>query len=398
MKVLIADDESIIRNGIRSTVDWKRLGLEAVDTASNGPEAYGKIVAWKPDIVLIDIKMPGMDGLEIIARSPPDVPPWAYVILSGYGEFPFAQKALQLGVRHYLLKPVDRELLEKTLAEVRDRVREEGARARERAETGSRLSAALPLARKELLAKCLEDSLSERERDLLRHGLQPATGVFLVLIDGTGCSQALLDGIRRSIGRRTAPEILIAGAVLDHRVALLCLSGTGMEDEGLAERARVCAAEMAPGSLPCASARGAFKDVRSLYRSCRERFGTAGVEAGEGRDASGPRSEAVGRLLDFLERNYQEESIRLGKLAHDELHLNPDYLGKLFKAEMRVSFSRYLNGLRVERAKEYLRQHPDAPIHETAFRHGFGYNVQYFSRVFKNLAGTTPQEFRARFR
>lgn len=103
--VLLVDDERIILEGISSVIDWESIGTKLVGTARNGVEAYQKIGELQPHIVISDIKMPGMDGLELAAKVRADFPEIQFILLSGFSEFEYARTAMQHGVRQYLLKP-----------------------------------------------------------------------------------------------------------------------------------------------------------------------------------------------------------------------------------------------------------------------------------------------------
>lgn len=122
MKLLIVDDEKVIRETISRRIPWQSLGIDMVKTASNGLEAYDIIMDEYPDIVMTDIKMPGLSGLKLIQRIKKVHPDVEFIILSGYGEFEFAREAMQYGVHHYLLKPCKEEQIvesvEKTMDEI----------------------------------------------------------------------------------------------------------------------------------------------------------------------------------------------------------------------------------------------------------------------------------------
>ena len=105
LKLLIADDERIIRETIFHLIDWEKYDIEVIGLCQNGIEAYDMILDESPDIVLTDIRMPGMGGLELIKKLSHTDLFIQFIILSGYGEFEYAKEAMKYGVKHYLLKP-----------------------------------------------------------------------------------------------------------------------------------------------------------------------------------------------------------------------------------------------------------------------------------------------------
>ena len=104
-KVLIVDDEKNIRMGIANNCAWTEYGIGQVMTACNGQEALQLILNEKPDIVITDIKMPIMDGLELIKKTAELYPDTLFAVLSGYDDFDFARTALKHNAIDYLLKP-----------------------------------------------------------------------------------------------------------------------------------------------------------------------------------------------------------------------------------------------------------------------------------------------------
>lgn len=111
IKIFIADDEFYVREHLKNSIDWTLYGFEIVGDANNGIDAYEMIKKTLPDIAIIDISMPRCNGLELIEKLNMDNQSTKYIILSGYNEFEFAQKAIKLNVKDYILKPVDTELL-----------------------------------------------------------------------------------------------------------------------------------------------------------------------------------------------------------------------------------------------------------------------------------------------
>ncbi len=123
--VLIADDEAIIRRGLKKIIDWELLGFKITGEVSNGVQALAYINENNPDIVLLDIKMPGMDGLEVLNRVRSDKYKGKVIILSGYSDFKYAQEAIQYDVKYYLTKPIDVNELKTALSSLSEQIKEE---------------------------------------------------------------------------------------------------------------------------------------------------------------------------------------------------------------------------------------------------------------------------------
>lgn len=112
-KVLIVDDEAVIRDGLNTLIDWNEMGFEICGTAVNGKDGVSKALELKPDFIITDIRMPGMNGLEMIKELKSSNINCIYLLLTGYSDFSYIQGAIRLGVKDYLLKPIDEtELIE----------------------------------------------------------------------------------------------------------------------------------------------------------------------------------------------------------------------------------------------------------------------------------------------
>jgi len=120
-KVLVIEDEDIIRNGLIYSVDWTSMGLVVVGDCRNGEEGLMKIAELKPDIVILDINMPIKNGLDVLRESAGKYV-FSTIIISGYSEFSFAQQAMKFGVTEYLLKPVDHDQLIQALTRAKEQV------------------------------------------------------------------------------------------------------------------------------------------------------------------------------------------------------------------------------------------------------------------------------------
>ena len=152
-KLLIVDDEEIEREGMAHFIPWQEQGVELVGAAWNGVQGLEMMEQFRPDIVLVDVKMPVMNGLEMIRKARQTFPDVVYVILSGYGEYEFTSQAMEEGVRHYLLKPCD----EKKIVAVLDKVKAELQEKQERASKAQNARLLLPHAREQLFCELLLD-------------------------------------------------------------------------------------------------------------------------------------------------------------------------------------------------------------------------------------------------
>ncbi|MBD3922295.1 response regulator transcription factor [Paenibacillus sp. PR3] len=127
MKVVIVDDEPKVRQGLQTLIPWESLGFTVAATAANGQEALVVIKEEVPEVVIVDIRMPVMDGLQLIQQLTSIGHRMQFIILSGYADFEYAQQAIKYGVTGYLLKPVDTREMSANLIRVRERIEQERA-------------------------------------------------------------------------------------------------------------------------------------------------------------------------------------------------------------------------------------------------------------------------------
>lgn len=116
--LLIIDDESTVREGIKTLLPWNKYGFANIHEGQDGKDGLSKLMEFKPDLVLVDIKMPGMSGIELIKKAREEGYQGRFIILSGYSDFEYARSAISLGVKGYLLKPIDEDELETYIVEI----------------------------------------------------------------------------------------------------------------------------------------------------------------------------------------------------------------------------------------------------------------------------------------
>lgn len=125
LRVLIADDEKNVRDGLKMIMDWEEYGFEVCGEACDGNDAYDKIKELKPDLVLMDINMPGIYGIDVIKRLREEGYEGKFIIISGYSDFKYAKSAIKYGVNSYILKPIDEDELAQQIKETADGIHRE---------------------------------------------------------------------------------------------------------------------------------------------------------------------------------------------------------------------------------------------------------------------------------
>lgn len=122
LKIFLVEDEFVVREGIKNNIDWQAHGYEFCGEASDGELALPQIRKQQPDIVITDIRMPFMDGLELSRLIKKEFPWMEIIILTGFGEFQYAKEGIQIGVARYLLKPINSEELVREIDSLADKI------------------------------------------------------------------------------------------------------------------------------------------------------------------------------------------------------------------------------------------------------------------------------------
>lgn len=124
-KIFIADDEELVRCGLKVLLNWEELGFSVCAEASDGQQAFESILSLKPDLVLLDINMPKLDGLEVIKLAAEHHFDGKFIILSGFSDFKYAKEAMQYGVNYYITKPIDKAELQKAVLSIKNSLQKE---------------------------------------------------------------------------------------------------------------------------------------------------------------------------------------------------------------------------------------------------------------------------------
>lgn len=510
-KVLLVDDEDIILEGISRIVSWQAAGTLLAGTARNGIEALKFMETNSPDIILSDIRMAGMDGLELVARTSVLYPHIRFIMLSGYGEFDYAQQAMQYGVKHYLLKPCNEKSIEEALGEVTEELQKSERRERFVSNLKQGLEKVMPHVKQQFLKEFVTNkTYGNRDWEFYRRlfnlkreiqdvrlvlfqlegkyefehifAVQNIAGDLLqqpilsssvgerviLLLEAEGEADELYEQITRirntfidfykidltaavseaghisrarNLYRETLEYLnhrfyLEEGGLItrsdihdqcrpeleevsleDEQLLIEMKSGHWEEAESLIDRSfgklsvmrleagvlksYVIQSYMAMirmgsterlnkylGRLESLMEAGTLLDLQKQFKSVAYEITLEQFE-----NKKKKYSDIIGKVLDILERHIADPELSLGRVAHQMLYINPEYLGKLFKKETGEKFSNYVIKLRIKKAVEQIAIIPDIKIFELAEKLGFGDNPQYFSQVFKKFVGCTPSEY-----
>ena len=159
-KILIVDDEEEIRLGVIKKINWESYGFKVVGDAVNGVEAWEKANNLKPDIVMTDIRMPFMDGLELGEKIQEIMPSTKIIIFSGCDDFEYAQKAIRINVSEYVLKPINSENLIEILKRLKCKLDEEYDEKRNIQLLQRYYIESMPIMRQEFLTAVVEGKIT----------------------------------------------------------------------------------------------------------------------------------------------------------------------------------------------------------------------------------------------
>ena len=224
-KVLLVDDEKIILDGISQIIDWASLGTELVCTSPNGVDAYERIRELAPDIVVSDIRMPGMDGLELVAAAYRDFPGVRFVLLSGFGEFDYASKAMQYGVKHYLLKPTNERKIAEALTEIVGELEADKRRERFVGDMKQELSKVMPHVKEQVLKEFVTNKTYgsrdwEYYRKLFRFEIERPVRLLLFQAEGPNVEFEHLFAMKNIAGD-LLDTTLLGTTIGDHALVLI---------------------------------------------------------------------------------------------------------------------------------------------------------------------------------
>ena len=369
-KVFLVDDEIVVRENMRTCIDWEKEGFTYCGDAPDGELALPLIEKLKPDILITDIRMPFMNGLElsaIVRKMQPDI---KIVILSGHDEFEYARQAIRIGVEEYCLKPFSAEEIIRMLKVISAKDFAAGERHPRLAEeprlwpSGTESPAAM-------LGNVNLDQFS-----LDRAG-------FIEFLK-VGSPEQKDTGIRQFAKglEKLDWDSSLYGYYLLHDLTL-CVFREAKEQYGEQVRPDDWLPEM----------QKQIGLIRSWEEACSY-LGRLAELFWQWRSQSGDRyGVLIARVKQFVQERYGDDTLSLNDAAK-YVNVSPSHLSKVFSQETGKTFIEYLMETRVRKAMELLLS-TDAKSYDIAFRVGYQ-DPHYFSNVFKRMTGMTIREFRKR--
>ncbi len=411
MKVFLVDDEIVIREGIRESFPWERTPYTLVGEAPDGEMALPMIRDTNPDIVITDIKMPFMDGLEL-CRSLRARMPWiGIIVLSGYDEFEYARQCIQLGVREYLLKPVNSADLKEALDKVSAQMLEERNALAHASSLRARMGNDDKLVKEKLVGSLFTDEAAEADaanviRQLSAMGC-PLPAPCYVVIDAAfepaGKGQEAIGiftdtaegGVLASPGR-VGTRLLVTGTAnedAEEKAYSLSSSIAQELERAGCGKVRIGIGEIVDSPEEILRSFRSARHIRHLLAERREENAIIlGVrEMGEVTDEM---PAVIKEALVFISQNFQNPNLMLQDVAA-AVNMSRSRFSAVFSQYTGKTFTEYLLSLRLGKAKELLRTTGEKTSH-IAYEAGYN-DAHYFSYIFKKNTGMTPSEYRAQY-
>ena len=412
MKVFLVDDEIVIREGIRESFPWEDTPYSLVGEAPDGEMALPIIRDTNPDIVITDIKMPFMDGLELCRELKSQMPWIGIIVLSGYDEFEYARQCIKLGVREYLLKPINsadlREALDKVSAQLKEerKTLEHAASLRARMEDGGKFL------KEKLIGSLFSDETALEDAHNVLKQLRsmgcPVPAPFYIVIDaafsptGTGQEAAALlaessGGIVNASASRTGTRLLVLGDTAEDAEERAYAVATSLSQE--LERSECKDIRVGIGEIVDNPEKifQSFKTARHIRHLLAERKDERAVilgvrEMGEVSDEKVPSVISEAKL--YMSQNYSNANLMLQDVAK-AVNMSKSRFSTVFSQTTGQSFTEYLIYLRLGKAKELLKT---SNLKSSQIATEIGYNdSHYFSYIFKKNVGMTPSDYRSQY-
>lgn len=441
-RIMIADDEALEREGLEWIIQRMLPDTFQIIHADNGRTAIERAEEHRPHIVMMDINMPGIQGLTAIREIKERLPDTKFVLVTAYDYFAYAKEGLTLGVREYLLKPAKREQVIRVLEQLLVELRHEKKKRNDELEIRHKLSQLLPLVENELSLMFMVDQTLDTDAEQLSEWLDFSLnqGCAIVVAFPEGVlpqnKQKIYDTIRSFA--KTNESSCVVSSLIERHMAIFIEKESHIPDDlwkelttryaeklsSLAERQLQYDVFIGIGTVGSGAdgfRKSYFEAVfASTYDDQRgnichfDELKRGDIHPHSESQShpfiaeSGHRSYVISALHQIREEREQQtltvldraqgyiqdrftEDLSLEDVA-DFVHLNAHYFSKIFKQQTGSTFIDYVTKLRIDKAK-FLMGSEDLSLKEVCYKVGYN-DPNYFSRVFKKVTGITASEFR----
>lgn len=349
-KVLIVDDDKVSRYILKRYDKWNKFEFSIEAEACDGKEALNKLAINKFDLVITDIKMPGMNGIEFLSEIKSMNYDICVILMSTYSDFEYAKQGIRLGAFDYIIKPVNNDMLDEAL---------------KRAELY-------------LNKKHIEEEKKQLEKNLIPYYSQSSVN-NLVAVIASGNFQAIEEAEKLFTDMTYITEENLLKTELAFNNLLLKLKEEIFKVWPWLKKFQHSIIYEEISSMKSIEEIKTvfFEEIKNMVEIIRK------FELHQ--------TDSLVKITCEYILQHVEEEISLEKVAQ-EVHANKDYVGKLFKQATGYNFKKYVTKVKMEHAK-YLIKMDYYKNYEICEKLGYS-NVDYFSRLFKNYTGYTPMEFR----
>lgn len=389
MKILFVDDDAIARKSIPSRVHWEEYGWEFLYAAKDGMEALEYMKTHQPDLILSDIKMPIMDGIQMAIIAKDYYPSAKFIFLSGYKDFEYAQQALKLNAIDYLTKPVMTDTLISVLKKADALIRQEQ-------KINHVMEKGYPTIRRQLISQLMYTNFSQVDDDVfkafdinLSNGFGTVGFIDLKTIDSIAAGD-LLNLLQN--GCRLFNELYYGSFFISIDTTQLFFIFTANNTETRNEfllKIQQMQQRLNQWFEENLHIHGTFyygtpfQKLNDLYLSYQ--------------NAQKVRNNQSSSLLEqircYIQSEYRNPNLTLQSIAN-QFNINHCYLTSLYKEQYGINLYDYLIQIRMEKAAELLKT-TDLKSYQIAELTGYN-NSQYFSLSFKKYYGCTVTEFKHR--
>jgi len=379
-KLVIAEDDEILLRGLSTMFDWDELDVCVVAAVDDGDKALQEVIKTKADILLTDIRMTNMDGLELVEQIRKIGLKIDIVIMSAYDDFAFAQRALRLEVGDYILKPIELSLLRETIRHIL-------VRKHERKQQESMLlweQDTIELDEKEVEYRLVNDDAYVNKHNLetyfndrsIINKIQIADVAKLILLGNVQEIEKQLSKVLINLRKAGSDSMIMFTFFLSYLLGKLgeTLQGEYLFDEGYA---KLYADIMHERTL-----RDAMKLLRKKLLDATHKIAlNNGVNL----------VNMVKQACAYIDSHYKDASLRVNDVAY-AVGLSPNYFSSVFAEITGVNFTDYLIDKRMREA-QLLIVYSDYTSQEIGYMVGYS-NPSYFSAAFKKYTGMTVSKYK----